>query len=701
MATIDIPDFLDTQSTPALLDTTKADMGAAQKLTQETTQGYDRLMNSEMQQFDFFRNQETRRSLMYEEKQTQVNMDLPGVTDRINQEQLQAVAKIAAINESQTNQMLKVNAQTFANNTDLSVQNSYYDYLSKAKQSANPDGSGYAQGVFSFINNQISNAAQNAPSDLAKMSMNEKLFPFKLQALKTAFDTQYGMQRDYNVNLATNAKDQLLNRITSDPENAGQYFDKLDQVYNTLKINGLDEKDINKFKEQTTDQALQKQVQGFLTPQLDTNGNITRPSNTTAALSILHDDFTKDNMNPQAYSEAVRNTVDQVQKMAKQGEDGVNGSLDKSLLSQGILSPAEPGFSKASDSHFQDFMKQQFPQGTIRTSIDQIPATSAQIASYFETNYAGIGSKTKTFLNNVINSSANPNESAAYAMALSKINNDGSKGQNIFTQLDNKTQGLSSMVSKYIDAGIDAPRAITMASDAFKDSKDPSKREWVDKALTEFNKDTNASTDILRNVTGNGLFNLFPKDQAEKIVPEVQSLMRDQLYLTQNKDLAVTNVTNMIQAKYGVSSVNPSKDYMLGAPEKYLSNESMNHFRDELNIDKQNVSKLYPGIDLNDIYIKGIEGTTAVEAKDLNKFGEPKALTYQFYSKQTGLPVLSPDGPLKFRFTSEDSPHGEQVSKIIDKSDEVRQVASDNVKKVQDTYNDDYETKLINSQGQQ
>lgn len=648
------------------------DNQTATQVMNNTAGQYEYSLNSELNKLDRLNLQSYRSQIVANEAQHQADLALPEAMTKIQGTVVGAINTIAANNEAQRKADELNEAKSYAINTGLQFQNDFQQYQQQAQANMPANGQGYALGVQGFINDQIKNYMDNAPSQTAKLDVYEKLSNFKLKAMSDAFNTETSTRQQYNVNQAAQGVDFLANQIRSNPTQYGSALSQLNDIGSVLKDNGLNDAQVSDFVGKAKSTFIDSQVKGIL-----------GSNNPVSALNILNTDDVKQTLDPNHYDQLVNHAATVANEWAVQQKNQADEALMLQAYTTNKLPAGVPGYDKVADQAAQSMLFNQLGD-TSKATADSIPQIASSVATYFKTYNSGMGKTTKDIITSKLLTSQNPFEVAAYAMGINALQQDPAGGNaQVIKSLPEDAQLRAQRVAELASVGVDAPNAVNIVNQEMQAAKNPALKAFAEQQAA-------ADKDTINNLVGSTLkdfwFSADPYTQT-KVKEEAQQLYGANLLRYQNANLAQAAVQKEIAFKYAQSAVNSTGitdggEYMEAAPELYYRGDVLKQFMNDAAAQKQALADKL-GTDPSNILIKPIPNVTIGQS--------PSAKDYMYVDKSTGLRITTEENGQTmyptFHFALDNTRYGKEIQQMVANVAAKRQEINSQYNATQDSIN--------------
>lgn len=608
------------------------------------------LINKDLRELNNATMELRRANIIASETQHQADLALSESLNAVQQSVLGAINSVAIIDEARRREEQAKTDRVYTLNSALGMQSDYQATLQDAISNSNPDGSGFTEGLQGFINDNIRNYMENAPSEDAKLMVYESLSKFKIDALSKAFDQEADMRIKYRIGVAAQSVDFLANQVRTDPTKVGIATAQLNDITQLLQEQGIDKATVDKFEQGARSTLIDNQVKGVL------NG-----SDPTLAMNILGSESVKAQLSTPQYNQLLDYSYTAISQWNKQQAE----EADKALLLQAYTTNKLPqgisGYDKAADMAAAIMLFN--PLGdTSQATADNIPQIASSIASFFKTYNSGMGGNTKDTLVNKLTASENPFEITAYATGLAALINDPS-GNNaaVIKNLPEVVQTKVARIANLTSFGIDAKNAVDIVNKEMEAAKNP--------AMNAFNSSIDVDSRAKSMVSSvlQGFFEYGASDYSKaKVKEEAAGLYSSYLLKYKDENLAEQATRKSLAFKYANTEINSpgifgDREFMEAAPDLYYKGAVMDEFKAGLEVHKKMAASIV-GLKENDIVIQPIPGWTITENPSQQK-------TYALVDKSTGMRLVRKNEIgvpeyINYKFTINQTAYGAEMKKV-------------------------------------
>lgn len=579
---VQIPNFLNTQNATPVLDQNQLDVGAAQQAGNQVVGAQANLLDQQMSEYNNYRQNATSAALIANEKQNILQSALPESLEKINEYGLRNTQIQAGIDEKLRQKQQKMSDAAYLIGAKSDLDTSIPVYAQQLGQQVPPNGSGYAVGMQTYLNNKINNLQQNAPSSDALMKVSAMALSKKDQAMTNAITYESKARTVDNLNTLHTSIKQYANLAGTNPEMADQIIDGLGDTYNAAVAMHLKPDEAQQVITEAKNQIRYSQINGLLnTRGVDPNtGKATYPK-LDDAIAALNTPAIQQQLDP-ATARALQDSARAGKEaQLKDQYETTNDSLISAGLKSGKIDIHYPGAEKVVDNDFT-----QFSANVLANAKDPTDAANSLFGKVIE--QPGVGPKTKSTIDAGVTLSNDPQVAALYSQLVGRLVSDGgNNGLATFGQLDSATIQKATLINQNIDAHMEPADAVKAANDQLQALKNPATTSELEGKLndTKGPYDDKFYEGVLRNsYSGRGFFSNLFSTAPDKIDTGALTTAKGffkQFYLANGgqQEPAVTQTIQAMQkGGWGLTYANGEKEFMKDAPESKLSGETLNDF---------------------------------------------------------------------------------------------------------------------------
>jgi len=493
---------------------------------------------------------------------TRIENLLPGFQNDVGKLTLNAVNTIAGIAEQNYQNQLKAQEDVYMMSNMVKVQEQYLDVTKSGALSP--------EDTRKWFNGQIESVLQTAPSESAKLDMFSKLSQYKISALDESYKNdliqkkqQMGMELDNVVN-------SLSKQVFNDPTNIQAFNDQLNNIPVAMKAAGFDDQAIKSAMISSEARLSASAINGFLD-----KGDIKSAMVVLQSTGSFPDDKKR---------ELTTQIVESFRKQQLSELNIFQEAISRDSFNNGGLQVGSKEWGRVADSQFMGFMTQSIGDTSTmgRTDVSKV---SASIATYFETFNQGMGPDTAKMLVGKISNSSNPNEVAAYSVAIKNMTTMPQFVQNGIGKdlVENKDKFADAfMVADLVSAGTSPEEAVNRTREVLRNSS-PTVLQYRKKDLDSYwsKKD---STDIMNKIQDDAGINwnieMSPDYQT---IADYRDTFDNFFMLSGDADKAEEMTQAYVAKNYAATTVNGKKELMKGAPELYFKGKTLELFNTEYN----------------------------------------------------------------------------------------------------------------------